>query len=513
MRAAIVFALAAASAGCGGTTKFAGSTVALSITPDSSVTVPIEELAIMVSGADSTSFSMPPSPSFSAGQTQTFDYSVSAGSGSLVFTVAAMAHGTAVAMGNGSVTVKSHGEASLAIALTAVSGSDMATELADLAAPADMAMPPGDMVGIQMFDLLGVDLAHGPIVPSNTTVAYDPNAADLSGVVGINTSTLQIAIAAGPGNDGGTLAAPPTGVGFVANGSFAVITVGKWTVDKEVKITGTRGLIVVAKSVDINNLIHAEAVGVTAGPGGAGPDAGAGHGGDGTAGTFTIPPTLSLPTSGGGAGAGHFSTGGGGGTAIAASAGAAGPTYGLTIADMSGGSGGGSGGRCGGGQGGAGGGALQISANGSITVELAGVVNAGGGGAVSVCSGGGSGGTIFFEARAITVLGVLSANGGNFQGDAIVGLGHTGTSFGSGAVGSSPATAGGSTASPRARAAAAASAASACAPAAPTPPTCTRPRQSARRRCSTPRSPRKRRRAAADQSRVSDRSGGVDRKH
>jgi len=426
MRIATVVLLAVA--GCSGTTKFSGSTVALSITPDSTVTAPIEQLTISVSGADTSSFAMPPSAAFAAGQPQRFDYAVT-GAGTLDFTIGAMAHGMMVATGTGSVSVQKGGSAALAIALAAVQPDDMAQEIPDLSMPADMAMPPGDMTGIVMYDLLGLDLAHGPIVPSNTTVMYDPAAADLSGVVAINTSTLQIAVAAGAGNDGGTLGAPPTGVGFVVSGAFAVMTVGKWTVDKEVKVSGTRGLIVIAKSVDISNVIHVEAVGPTAGPGGAGATAGTGHGFNGGTGTI-----FSLTTEGGGGGASHATAGGAGGTAINAGAGGPGATYGMTLTDLSGGSGGGLGGNGACGPAGAGGGALQISADASITVELGGVVNAGGGGAPASCAGAGSGGTILFEARAITVLGVLSANGGNSPGDAIVGRGRTGGSYGFGAT-------------------------------------------------------------------------------
>jgi hypothetical protein len=376
---------------------------------------------------------VPATAGLGAGQAQTVDYAVAAGSGMLDFTVTAMAHGMPAATGAGSVAVNPRGVASLQITLSAVAPPDMAMEPADLAVIPELAVPQSDLTGVVVYDLLGVDLAHGPIVPSNTTVAYNPAAADLSGVVGIDTTALQIAITAGPGNDGGTLAAPPTGVGFVVDGSFAVLTVGKWTVDKEVRVTGTRGLIVIAKSVDIVNVIHAEAVGATRGPGGFAPASGPGAGGTGGTGNFFIPPSINIPTAAGGGGAGHGVVGAAGGTAVNAANGAGGPTYGLTLTDLSGGSGGGTGGSCG--VGGAGGGALQISANDTITVESGGVVNAGGGGAQAAnCSGGGSGGTILFEARAILVRGVLSANGGNFTSDALVGRGHTGGSYGNGAT-------------------------------------------------------------------------------
>jgi len=432
-RFAILLSFAGAVAGCSGNTAFPGSSVALSVTPDGSLgSVVMEELTVEVSGADTSTFTVAATSGLGAGQAQTIDYVASAAAGTLQFTITGLAHGMPVATGAGSVDVKPRGVARLAITLAAVVGPDMAMTPPDMATPPDLAMPPADLHGVVTFDLLSVDLAHGPIVPSNTTVPYNPNAADLSGVVAIDTSGLQLAIAAGAGNDGGTLAAPPSGVGFVVNGSFAVLTVGKWTVDKEVRVTGARALIVVAKSVDIKNVIHLEAVAGAAGPGGFAPTGGPGHGANGGTGVFTIPPSFSIPTASGGGGAGHGSPGGNGGTAVNSATGAGGPTYNLTLTDLSGGSGGGTGGNCT--PGGAGGGALQISANDTITVELGGVVNAGGGGAqASSCggatpaasggSGAGSGGTILFESRAITIRGVLSANGGSFAADAVVGRG------------------------------------------------------------------------------------------
>ena len=110
-----------------------------------------------------------------------------------------------------------------------------------------------------------------------------------------------------------------------------MLTVGKWTVDKEVRVTGSRALIVVAKSVDIKNIVHVEAVGSTRGPGGFAPATGPGQGGTGGTGTFFIPPSINIPTAAGGGGAGHGVVGAAGGTAINAPAGGGGPTYGLTL--------------------------------------------------------------------------------------------------------------------------------------------------------------------------------------
>jgi hypothetical protein len=128
----------------------------------------------------------------------------------------------------------------------------------------------------------------------------------------------------------------------------------------------------------------------------------------------------------GGAGGSFGGPGGAGGNGfINASCNPAGgaslATYGLdTLIPLWGGSGGGEGGNSTGGPGGGGGGALQISANGTITIEASGgilAVGGGGGGGhegadASAGGGGGSGGGVLLEAPAIVIRGKLSANGG-----------------------------------------------------------------------------------------------------
>ena len=416
-------------ASCSSNSKFSGSTVRLSINTDPPTAAMIQLLTIAVSGADTNSYVVPATTAFNQGQAQTLDYNVVAGSGALTFTITASAYGNTIAIGTGNVTAVAKSTTPLKVTLVATSDSDGGVPdsgVPDLGAPADLS---------GALDLYGVDLGHGPIVATNGGVAYNPNAADLSGVTGIDTTALTITIADGPGNDGGVAGAPPSGVGFVASsdGKFAVLTVGKWLVDKELHVTGSRPLVVVARLIDIADYIHVEAKSVTPGPGGFASQQGPGFGGPGqlvTTGPFS--------SSTGGGGGGHGTPGGQGGPSeFGGAAGIPGPTYGnKNGTDLTGGSGGGMGstsqvGPCG--VPGAGGGAIELDANESIVVEAGGIINAGGGGPLQPnCSGAGSGGTILFEARSIVVLGVLSANGGNVNfinvlpSDAIVGAGGEG---------------------------------------------------------------------------------------
>jgi hypothetical protein len=437
-RVGIGFVLLMSLYGCSSNSKFGGSTVRLSITPDAASAAMTQLLTIAVSGADTTSYVVPASHAFNAGQPQTLDYNVVAGAGALTFTITASAYGNTLAQGSGNATIAAKSTTALTVALVAAGDSDGGVPdsgVPDLGAPADLS---------GALDLYGVDLGHGPIVATNGGVAYNPNAADLSGVTGIDTTALTITIADGAGNDGGVSGAPPTGVGFVASsdGKFAVLTVGKWLVDKEVHVTGSRPLVVVARLIDIADYIHVEAKSTAAGPGGFGPLQGPGVGGPGQAVNSGL-----FSTATGGGGAGHGTPGGPGGPSeFGGVPGNPGVPYGnKNGTDLTGGSGGGQGasspqtGVCG--APGAGGGAIELDANESIVVEASGLINAGGGGPLQPnCSGAGSGGTILFEARSIVVLGILSANGGNVNyfsnapSDAVVGAGGDGspTPFGLG---------------------------------------------------------------------------------
>jgi hypothetical protein len=127
----------------------------------------------------------------------------------------------------------------------------------------------------------------------------------------------------------------------------------------------------------------------------------------------------------GGGGGGRMTTGGAGGnvTSTPSLAGGQGGTAAGTdtLAPLFGGCGGGGGGGSEGGPGGGGGGAIQISANGSITITGGGFISVPGAGGLGSNKaagggGGGSGGAILLEASSINVLGILAANGGGGGG-------------------------------------------------------------------------------------------------
>jgi len=249
----------------------------------------------------------------------------------------------------------------------------------------------------------------GTFLPSHVPPGtLDPAAADLPpGITAIDTTALTL-----------NGAAPPAGVQFAPasnNSSWAVLVIGSWTVDQNVKVTGGRALIVVAAGkVDVAALIDGAADHLTAGPGATL----SGKGGDGL---------VSGDFDGGGGGAGFGTGGAAGGNATGAAGGTAGTSYGNTRTYFGGGSPGGFGGgapdclanEMGKGRGGAGGGAIQLSSAVEVTIEATGGVNVSGGGGTGGCGslasaggGGGSGGIVFLEAPTVTVLGKLAANGG-----------------------------------------------------------------------------------------------------
>ncbi len=250
-------------------------------------------------------------------------------------------------------------------------------------------------------------------IPSHVALSYyKPQAADLTNVTAIDTSGLTVTLSVGT--------FPAGGFNVDANGR-AVLSIGAWNVNRPVRISGSRQLVVVAAgTVQVSSLLDGAAKLRVPGPGGGAPSGSTPiNPGTGTAGS-------SGGTGGSGGGGGGFGAAGGvGGTSGGTFGGGPGQPYAGMISELAAGSGGGQGGGplCGstsgnGGYGGAGGGAIQISSAKEITVSSAGGINVGGGGGNGGCSGqyggggGGSGGTIFLEAPAVTVAGFLTANGG-----------------------------------------------------------------------------------------------------
>jgi hypothetical protein len=258
-----------------------------------------------------------------------------------------------------------------------------------------------------------------PLTPSHVDPSfhyYKPTAADLTGVSAIDTSGMTLTIN-GTKQQLSTFTIDPHG--------WAVLSIGAWTVDRDVTITGGRALVVVAAGpVDIRGIIHGEAVGTTPGPGG-------GY-------TTSDDPKVFGPgnpvSPGINTGGGNFGGGAGSGN-VEGSVTPPGSTYGPMLTDFNAGSSGAQGTSCVGcsactwvNQGGGGGGGIQISSAVQIIVEkIPGMksygINVGGGGGDPGCQdpqnfgianpgGGGSGGEVFLEAPAINVAGIIAANGG-----------------------------------------------------------------------------------------------------
>jgi len=257
----------------------------------------------------------------------------------------------------------------------------------------------------------GADVVEAPVLPSNVDAALlAPDAGDLIGPAYIDTQLLTI--------DG---LAPGAGLTFVHAKAgavdVAVLSVGAVVVDKELDVSGDRGLVILASGdVSIKQLFRVDAQEATiTGPGGFGPglgplSGGAGGPGDGDFGN----------NNSGGGGGGHTTRGGNGGNANGVLGGDGGSAYEIP---MVGGSGGGRGDPPGcGTRGGAGGGALQVFSRTTIVIDTLGLVHAGGGGGEgALCStgsaaGGGAGGYILLEAPSLAVHGVVAANGGGGGG-------------------------------------------------------------------------------------------------
>src|SRR5262249_38275743 len=152
----------------------------------------------------------------------------------------------------------------------------------------------------------------------------------------------------------------PPGVTFVDDGvGHAVLSIGAWTVDADVRVTGALPLVIVAAGpVQVDHLIDGSADHQLGGPGAA-------TSGVGGAGAFDSVSGF-LDTGGGGGGFGGAGASGGT-SAMSGGGGAGGAVYGAPEASFGGGSPGGAGGTADmcpdgiSGKGGGGGGAIQIS--------------------------------------------------------------------------------------------------------------------------------------------------------
>lgn len=181
-----------------------------------------------------------------------------------------------------------------------------------------------------------------------------------------------------------------------------------------VRIVGTRGLVILARTIELGGTLDASASAATPGPGAAPSKAANG-----------VHEPGDVCDSGGGGG-GHGTAGGTGGDSSTCTFGGAG---GGVVGDdalsvLVGGATGGDGvtGACGIPPGGGGGGALQLSASERVSIAPAGVVLVGGGGGIGgfecgdgdagAGAGGGAGGAIYVEAPIVVIDGMVLAHGG-----------------------------------------------------------------------------------------------------
>lgn len=259
--------------------------------------------------------------------------------------------------------------------------------------------------------------AGGAVQPSDLLTFPGATSITISQAVTINTDTGSISSVRAGGT--GVI----SGIGYTVRNNVGVFTFQSLTITGPITFTGNNGVAFVAVTdIVVKSLIDARGScsGTTAGPGGfSGGNAqtdGQGSG-KGTAGAGT-----NNACSGGG-GAGHGIGGAKGGKSPGTTNPPGGSSYGdAVISTLVGGSGGGGGGANGG-VGGGGGGALQLAANGTITIDNNGGLNAGGcGGKASgdAGGGGGAGGTILIEGLTIHLVSgsQLGANGGGGGGGA-----------------------------------------------------------------------------------------------
>jgi len=320
-----------------------------------------------------------------------------------------------------------------------LAGADLA--MPDLSTP-DLSMPdfsaPDLLVPLDFSTLPDLtpppDLTAPLVFPSHVPAHYlDDSKIDwkITSDTTIDTGALTISPAA------------PSGVVFVADGSFAVLALNKLTLGNDassstkVRVIGSRPLVIVAgDSIIINGVLDGGGQGGQAGPAGGAAGIGSGAGGAGAPGTANAT---------GGAGGGYGTSGGAGGARPTTGGGSnAGPVGGVTygspiLTTLVGGSGGGNGVSTSGNTifcgdsspgGGAGGGAIQLSARVSVSVAtyhssffgaIGGIVSVSGGAGAGGCgastrtasgAGGGSGGAVLVEAPSVVISGVLGASGG-----------------------------------------------------------------------------------------------------
>ena len=253
----------------------------------------------------------------------------------------------------------------------------------------------------------------------------------------VTIDTTQLSVSAGGPAALVPMQAQPDGSGP----ELAIIHVRDLVIDGTLRATGSRPLVILARTIRIDGLLDVGARRGTPGAGGSGPGSGDGRGGDGQRhGTF-------FDTGGGGGG---FARDGGLGGNDGAGDGARGRSYGdAMLTALVGGSGGGSSdGDCSEGPAGAGGGAVQLYASVTIAIGDDGGINAGGGGGspghgcfgqYTAGRGGGSGGAIYLQSPSVVLDGTLAANGGGGGGAAAFNNGDAGAD---GRLGDSPAAGG-----------------------------------------------------------------------
>jgi hypothetical protein len=309
-------------------------------------------------------------------------------------------------------------------------GEVVDAEVSTDASDPDGADPDAATVDAAALDAAAVD---APAVDAPPTTGDVVHLADDS--IGTGDLTVTTPITVITSTTGFTFGTPlPAGVTYTTAAQdpggpeLAVLRVRTLTIAANVRVVGSRPLVIVAGTIALNGVIDAGARRGT--PGAGGSAAGAGVGGTGGH-------VGSYGDAGGGGGSfgGVGASGGNGVCATGCSpdeqvpGAAAGATYGaVTLAVLQGGSGGGrsyfpSNTQCPEGAPGGGGGAIQLYAESSLSIGASGGINVGGGGGAGgdQCNspfnwlaghGGGAGGAIYLQSPIVSNAGVLAANGG-----------------------------------------------------------------------------------------------------